>query len=312
MTDATATHDPAEIERDIRKTQDDMSRTVDQIGNQLSPRNIINALLDKAENNDIDARGLLDGARRNPIALAMIAGGAIWLISDNDAKLPTFHSSGSGNGATPRPDTDSDTHHRDYISHMERVGQQEGEDPVAYQRRRDLARANYFMVERGHDEEESSFRQRLDDVADKFRQQRRAWSEQGKALVEHGQQAGQAAGESGRAAIHRAQDLYTASPLVGGLVAAAVGAAFGTLLPISQTEQEQLAGLGEKARELADEHKDKLTEVVRDKKDDLVAKVQESVGADQGSGQNEGQNQSQGFGGQSPGFVQTGVQPVEV
>lgn len=49
MNDSTSTRDPAEIERDIRRTQDEMSRTVDRIGDQLTPRNLVNALLDKAE-----------------------------------------------------------------------------------------------------------------------------------------------------------------------------------------------------------------------------------------------------------------------
>jgi hypothetical protein len=45
MTEATMTtttqQDPAEIERDIRRTQDEMSRTVDKIGDQLNPRTFI-------------------------------------------------------------------------------------------------------------------------------------------------------------------------------------------------------------------------------------------------------------------------------
>ena len=77
MTDTTSnagtTQDPAEIERDIRRTQDEMSRTVDKIGNQLTARNVFNELLDKADENNVDARMLVDGARRNPIALGLIA-----------------------------------------------------------------------------------------------------------------------------------------------------------------------------------------------------------------------------------------------
>jgi hypothetical protein len=45
----TDTRDPADIEAEIRRTQEDMSRTVGRIGDQFTPRNIINGLLDKAE-----------------------------------------------------------------------------------------------------------------------------------------------------------------------------------------------------------------------------------------------------------------------
>src|SRR4028119_1827871 len=94
MTDTTTTTDtqpdPAAIEQDIRRTQEDMSRTVDKIGNQLTARNIFNALLDKADENEVDARMLIDGARRNPVALGLIAAGAIWLVSDKDSKFPSL------------------------------------------------------------------------------------------------------------------------------------------------------------------------------------------------------------------------------
>lgn len=287
MSDETTTQDPAQIEQDIRRTQEEMSRTVNRIGDQLSPRNVINALLDKAESNDIDARWLLDGARRNPVALAMIAGGAIWLVSDSDAKLPklptpklpSFGSSDSGNaGDSPDP------HHRDYVSHMERVEPREGEEPASYQRRRDLARANYFMVEPRHDEDESGFRQRLDDIAETFRSTRHAWAQRGQQAGAAVSEAGSNAAQAGREAVRRGRELYGSNPLVGGLVAAAVGALFGSIVPITETEEQQLSGVGEKARELAGEQKDKLVETVREQKDKLVEAVDNKVqAADAGS-----------------------------
>ena len=49
MADTLNRDDPEAIERDIRRTQEDMSRTVDQIGDQLTPKKLFNALLDKAD-----------------------------------------------------------------------------------------------------------------------------------------------------------------------------------------------------------------------------------------------------------------------
>ncbi|MCA1661616.1 MAG: DUF3618 domain-containing protein [Novosphingobium sp.] len=266
MTD-TATRDPETIERDIRRTQDRLSDTVDRIGDQLSGRNILNALFDKTGTGKIDADTVIDTVRRNPLAVAMIAGGAIWLLSDSDAKLSSL---GIGKGDKP----DHDPHHRDYVSHMGSVQWQEGEDPLAYQRRRDIARANYFMVERRHEEDESGFRQRLDEVADAFREKRRAWSEQG-------HDAAVSVGEAGQRALRGAQQGFTSNPLLGGIAAAAVGAIFGTVLPLTQTEQDKLGDIGEKARDLAGEQKDKLTEAVREKKDELVEKVEQNAQPDE-------------------------------
>ncbi len=257
--------DPAAIERDIRRTQEDMSRTVDKIGNQLTARNIFNALLDKADENDVDARMILDGARRNPVALGLIAAGAIWLVSDKDFKFPSI-SSGKSKSFDDDPSSDHDVHHRAYVAHMSSVELRQGEDPLAYQRRRDVARANFLMVERGHDEDEHGFRQRLDSMTDSFREKRRAWSESTA-------QAGSAAKDKARMAVDKTQDFYDSNPLVGGILAAAVGAAIGSGIPISRQEQEKLGSVGEKARDMASEQKDQIASKLHEKADQAVEKV---------------------------------------
>lgn len=305
-TNTTTTRDPDAIERDIRKTQDDMSRTVDKIGSQLNPRNIVNALLDTADSSNIDARKVYDGARKNPIALAMIALGGIWLVSDSDAKLPSkLPSFGSGESKHDKSSRPRGPLHRDYIEHMSQVEWREGEDPVAYQRRRDIARANYLMVEQRHDEDESSFRQRLDELTDTLRQKSHAWMDSAsdavssardsvtgaagsarESLSNAGSSVGTTVTDTASAAADRAQDIFTQNPLIGGLAAAAVGAVFGALLPTTRVEQQNLGDLGESAREAIDEQKDKLTDAlgdkaeqltqtVRDKKDELLHNIEE-------------------------------------
>ena len=174
----TSTRDPAAIEQDIRRTQDEMSRTVDKIGDQLSVRNIVNSLFDKADGNgNVDTR---QAASTGPPQSARA--GADRRRSDLAGQRQRRQGPvlvGAQAQARRRSPTHSDPHHRDYVSHMERVEWREGEDHLAYQRRRDLARANYLMVERRHDEDDTSFRDRLDQAAEKFRERRQAWAEQG-------------------------------------------------------------------------------------------------------------------------------------
>lgn len=270
MTD-NYTRDPAEIEQDIQRTQEDMSRTVDKIGDQLTARNIFNALLDKADENGVDARMLIDGARRNPMALGLIAAGAIWLVSDKDSKFPSV---GSNKSKSRDDDFDSldnqDIHHRDYVAHMSSVEIRDGEDTNAYQRRRDIARANFLMCEQRPDEDEHSFRQRLDDMTEKFREKRRAWSDSAS-------NAGTATKDKARMAASKTQDFYDSNPLVGGILAAAVGAALGSGLPITRKEQEQLGSVGEKAREMASEQKDQIASKLHEKKDEMVEKADDKL-----------------------------------
>jgi hypothetical protein len=289
MTDTT-TEDPAAIEREIRRTQDNMSRTVEKIGDQLSIKNLVNSLLDKADENNVDARKVLDGARRNPIALGLIAAGTIWLISDKDSKIPSFGSKDdkAGSGTADA----SDKHHRDYVSHMSAVEQRADEDAASYQRRRDTARSNFLMVERDHDEDESSLRQRLNGITDKFREKRDAWANTAQQAQTATTQTAQAAVGQAKAAAGKVQDVYAGNPLVGGILAAAVGAAFGSALPITDQEQDKLGSLGGKARDIVGEQTDRVTAQAREKKDELLEKADAALRPATGSSQNQGTGSS--------------------
>lgn len=290
--DNNSTEDPAIIEQDIRRTQEDMSRTVDRIGDQLTIKNVVNSLLDKADESGVDTNYLIDGARRNPMALGLIAAGAIWLVSDKDSKFPSMPSRGKRPQAGTRDEFDlygSDVHHRDYVTHMSGLEMRDGEDADAYQRRRDVHRANFLMCERNPDEDDHGFRARLNEMTEKFREKRSAWSDSasqsGTAAKQRTQQLASSARGSARQASYRAQDAYGSNPLVGGILAAAVGAALGSTIPVTRTEQEKLGALGSKARDMASEQKEQLTHQAMEKKDQLLEKADQKL--------QEGREQSQ-------------------
>lgn len=281
-TSATS-EDPAAIEQDIRRTQNEMSRTVDKLGDQLTMKSLFNALLDKADENGVDAHYLVEGARRNPIALGLIAAGAIWLVSDKDSKFPSVSSGKSkrGIGSDELERSGVDLHHHDYVSHMSSLEMRQGEDDRAYQRRRDLHRGTFLMCERRPDEDDHSFRQRLDDLTDKFREKRNAWSdslsEAGASTTQSAQQALDTATRNVRQAGSRALDFYDSNPLVVGIVAAAVGAGLGSAIPISRKEQETLGEIGSNARDMVAQQKDELTSKAMEKKDELLEKADQKL-----------------------------------
>lgn len=256
--------DPATIEREIRRTQENMSSTVDRIGDQMSIKNMFNALLEKADENNIDARMVLDGARRNPIALGLIAAGAIWLVSDKGSTIPSLGSK------SPKPNEaskkGSEISHHDYISHMSGIERGAEEQDAEYQRRRDIARSNFFMMERKHDEDDGSFRKRLDFMSEKFRDKRRAWAD-----TKTDMQA--AAKQKAQSLATKTHDLYDDNPLIGGILAAAIGAAFASALPVTRQEKDSLGSLGQKSREVVGHKADELGSIVREKKDELLDKA---------------------------------------
>lgn len=275
MTD-TDTRDPAEIEREIRRTQDDMSRTVDRIGDQMTPRTMLNALLDKADENGVDARWLLDGARRNPIALGLISAGAIWLVSDYDAK-PSVFTSGNKSGENYGNAGDryrQHPEHSSYVEHMARITRSDDEDDGAYLRRRDEARGTYFMIERDHDEDHTSYRQRLDEAAEKMRERR-------DSFLASAHDTGSRAVDRTKSATRRGGEMYQEHPLVGGLAAALLGAVAGSAIPVSRTEREKFGALGAEAIGTAEDKAREVGEELHHKKDDAVASAKDRMQQDQ-------------------------------
>lgn len=265
----TDTRDPDEIERDIRRTQEEMSDTVNRIGDQMTPRRLFDAMLEKADENGIDARYLIDGARRNPLALGLIAAGAIWLVSDYDAKPGAF-TSGSDNDDWYDGGQGVDPDHRGYVDHMSRFTRGEGEDDLTYARRRDEHRGTYLMIERGHDEDHGSYRERLDQAMSTMRAKRDSWADSAR-------QARSDMKRQGRRAASTVEQAYRQNPLVGGLAAAIVGALAGAAVPTSRLERENLGPQGAQALHKADEAAHHAAKKLHEKTDEALAKTEREI-----------------------------------
>lgn len=276
---------PDQIQRDIRETQDEMSRTVDQLGNQFTPRNLVNALFDKAEDSNIEARQIIDGARRNPLALGLLSAGAIWLVSDYDARPGAFTSRNNSDSlddnALPDLDTSYDHDHRSYVAHMSAIERRDGEDDVLYQRRRDDARANYLMIERGHEEDDRSYRQRLDEATEAMRARRDEMADKARCAREDaGQRLAQAKSqvkERSRQGASRVSGMYQDNPMIGGLAAAFVGMIAGSAAPATRRERKALGDQGQRMIDTAKDKAQQMGEQARAKKDEFVTRADDKV-----------------------------------
>ena len=278
---ADNTRNPDEIEREIRATQRDMSDTVNQLEAQLTPRNLLNSLLDKADQNGIDTRYLLDTARRNPLALGMIAVGGIWLVSDNDARLTSLKPNGASRSGFGGGYDADDGFHRGYVEHMGRIEHQPEEDLDTYRRRRDYARGSYLMIEQRHDEDEHAFRDRLDKATDRLRERREQMADSARELA---QSAYEGASNIARQTSDQTEPIaskvrrnYDDNPLLGGLFAAFAGALAGGAIPVSRTEEEQFGRMGARALDQARDTARQAGEDAREKKDELVDRADRQV-----------------------------------
>lgn len=277
------------IERDIERTQNSISDTVEELQERFSPRALMNSVLgDNGDGSD----QLVHAAKTNPLGVALIGAGALMLASGRDggsltsglSSLKSKVTGGSNNRGVPAEP--SDPHHRAYLAHMNMVEHRDDEPADTYRRRRDTARASYFMLEQRHDEDESSFRKRLDEASDKLRERTSAFGDwlsgEGHRLSDGASSAAgsvsdassSAAGSvrsGGRRAAYQAERAYEQNPMVGGLIAAAVGAILGAVIPETRYEDEMLGEYGDAARskagDLADTAKSKASDLAEQGKD---------------------------------------------
>lgn len=275
MATRTDTRNPEEIEREIRRTQYEMSDTADRLGEQLKPRNIANGLMEKGTTKMKNGGDrVLEATRSNPIPLAMIGIGGLWLAARTTKPKA---------GVQSEPGYSHDTHHRAYIEHMALIEPRVGEDPDLYQRRRDCARATFLLIERMPEEDESSWRKRLDDATEGMRHQR-------DSMMSGLRHAGDSTRQSAGRMASKAENAYYQNPLVGGLVAAFVGAIAGATVPISRTEEEKFGQMGSDAIDMAKDKARQAGDMAREKKDELVDKADEKM-SKSGSGQSGAQGQ---------------------
>lgn len=269
MATNTDTRNPAEIEREIRRTQYQMSDTADRLGEQLKPSTIASNLLDKGTNKMKDSGNrALEATRSNPIPLAMIGIGGLWLAARTKPQT-------SSNSTSYTPAHDN---HRAYVEHMSMIEPRADEDDALYQRRRDCARATFLLIERMPEEDESSWRGRLDSATTSMRDSRDSMMA---GLRSAGDSTRQTASDMGS----RAASTYRQNPLVGGLIAAVVGAIAGSAVPVSRTEEEKLGQLGSDAIDMAKDKAKQAGEMAREKKDELVDKADQKMSKSSSSGQ---------------------------
>ena len=77
--DKTDTRNEAAIENEVRRTQDEIGDTVDRLEEKMNPRDVTRSVI--GEDNSELAEEALQVARTNPIPVALIAIGLIWLIA---------------------------------------------------------------------------------------------------------------------------------------------------------------------------------------------------------------------------------------
>jgi hypothetical protein len=122
------TRDPETVEREVRQTQDEIGDTVEK----LDPHQIADSLL--GEDGEELARNAMTVVRENPLPVAMIAVGVLWLVATSNAPpLRRLRERFAGRGGIDRSDLRRRSEHPAPIGPPPATGE-------AYDRRRKRAR----------------------------------------------------------------------------------------------------------------------------------------------------------------------------
>ena len=86
MTDKTnSDRNAAAIERDVVETQDEIGETIEKLEDKLTPGDVARGIMGE-DSLDV-AKEAIEVARRNPMPVALIAIGAVWLFATSDAPI---------------------------------------------------------------------------------------------------------------------------------------------------------------------------------------------------------------------------------
>ena len=95
--------DEALIEREVMRTQDRIGETVHELEDKLNPHEITRSAM--GEDGADLAKEALEVTRQNPLPVALIAVGAIWLLAtSNSSAIRRMRERITGKGATPGHD----------------------------------------------------------------------------------------------------------------------------------------------------------------------------------------------------------------
>jgi ElaB/YqjD/DUF883 family membrane-anchored ribosome-binding protein len=242
-TDAVIGDRTDEIRRDIERTQQEMSRTIDEIQYRLSPHTMMERTKHSMREAGVKAsRGMMDRVRDNPLGAAMVGVGLYLLMRD---------SSPDGYDVEFIPET--------------RGWDETGAQYSSVGEYRDLE----FEGDRGGDGKMAQARERIGEAKERV-------SETAHAAAERARQMKMQARYRMSRARYQSRDVFQENPLIAGVAAIAAGAILGALIPETEKEHELM---GDTRDRLMDRAKEKARDGVSRAKDVATAAGQAATEA---------------------------------
>ncbi|HEY2051501.1 MAG TPA: DUF3618 domain-containing protein [Caulobacteraceae bacterium] len=239
------TRPAAELEVEVEAQRSRLEETADALKDKMTPGEVFEeasrAVGDAGQ--EVLAR-LLDQARRNPMAVAVVGAGLVWLMKSSDQDRGVAHAAREG------------------ARHFGRQTQDLGEDlgRRAHDMGQSLSRSTHDLQDQAS-ERVSQVKEKVSDmkdqVGDAVAHAREAGRSAAGKVTSSAQNSAQLAQETGRWFGQIIEDVVREEPLILGAVGVAVGFAIGSALPRTSVEDQTLGqahdSLVEKGREVVHE-----------------------------------------------------------
>lgn len=239
----------AVLRRDIERTERQMSDTIDEIHDRLSPRNVMNRTKESVRRTTVNtSHTFITKVKENPIPAAMVGVG-LWLLLRN-------HEDGDG-----RVREIGDRNFASYDFDEEPSTMDKAKTKVAHA----MGTAREKVSDMGE-----STRETVSDVADAAKEKAGQIAESTRETVSH---MADVTRDKARAMRQQTRDVMRDSPLVAGIAALALGAIIAAVIPETDKEDELL---GETRDRMLDQAKDAASEGV-DKARRMVSVATDAV-----------------------------------
>jgi ElaB/YqjD/DUF883 family membrane-anchored ribosome-binding protein len=256
-----------EIESDIRQTRGRMDATLDEIGNRLSARSLLNSALDWWESRNTGTRSggaakdtyetIALRVKENPIPALLVGAGVAWMIIDattgydkkTEADSGPAISKGMRSGGAPDSPSEYLGDPREYSDSGPGVAE-------SVKSTLENAKQSATEVAGAAKEKVSALGEAANEAAEEVsRRAQKAYQEGRSTTVKIGRSI-----ESGyRSSAEQLENAMEEYPLAVGIGFAALGALIGVLLPRTRREDELLG-----------EHSDQLVEATKEKGQELL------------------------------------------
>lgn len=247
------------IERDLDQTRARMDERLSEIGDRLSPGQILDDIMKQVRGSEggAFANDLLQSIRANPLPAALTGIGLAWLMASNPRPAAP-----SGTMPAQRRWSSNDELDREIARVSTVLPRYDDEDALAYEGRVNEAKGSLLGVSRSVEDTHESFSQK---IAHALKAAKERIADAGQGVVDQIGALASKAGETSKAAGNDmadavqavpkvAGDLYKSiaeNPVLLGSVGLAIGALLGAVVPQVQQEQELLDSIAGKARDAA-------------------------------------------------------------